>query len=38
VEKGIAKDIVSFWNYGMDVEFKIDKFTGNLYIKQARSL
>lgn len=38
VEKGITKDMVSFWNYGMDVEFKIDKFTGNLYIKQARSL
>ena len=25
-------------NFGMDVEFKIDAFTGKLYIKQARSL
>jgi hypothetical protein len=38
VEKGIAKDMESYWNYGMDVEFKIDAHTGNLYIKQARSL
>ncbi len=28
----------SFWNYGLDVEFKIDAPTGNLYIKQARTL
>jgi hypothetical protein len=27
-----------FWNYGMDVEFKVDALTGNLYIKQARTL
>jgi pyruvate, water dikinase len=38
VEKGIAKDIESYWNYGMDVEFKIDAHTGRLYIKQARPL
>lgn len=38
VEKGIRKDQVSFWNYGMDIEFKIDAHTGNLYIKQARNL
>ena len=38
VERGIPKSIVDFWNYGMDVEFKIDAHTGNLYIKQARSL
>jgi hypothetical protein len=38
VEKGLSKDIINFWNYGMDVEFKIDAHTGNLYIKQARSL
>lgn len=28
----------SFWNYALDVEFKIDAFSGNLYIKQARTL
>ncbi len=28
----------SYWNFGMDVEFKIDAHTGNLYIKQARAL
>lgn len=28
----------SFWDYGLDVEFKIDAHTGNLYIKQARAL
>ncbi|MCX6318511.1 MAG: hypothetical protein NTW29_14560 [Bacteroidetes bacterium] len=38
VDRSGPKDMISFWNYGMDVEFKIDKFTGNLYIKQARSL
>lgn len=38
VDKGIRRNSESFWNYGMDVEFKIDKFTGNLYIKQARAL
>ena len=38
VEKGIGRGITDFWNYGMDVEFKIDAHTGNLYIKQARSL
>lgn len=38
VEKGIPRGVVDFWNYGMDVEFKIDAHTGNLYIKQARSL
>ena len=38
VEKGNSKSIINFWNYGMDVEFKIDAHTGNLYIKQARSL
>ena len=38
VEKGIPKGEVDFWNYGLDIEFKIDAHTGNLYIKQARSL
>ncbi len=38
VEKGNAKGVTDFWNYGLDVEFKIDAHTGNLYIKQARSL
>ncbi len=38
VEKGIARDMESYWNYGMDVEFKIDAHTGKLYIKQARGL
>jgi pyruvate, water dikinase len=38
VEKGMAKDIESYWDYGMDVEFKIDTHTGRLYIKQARPL
>jgi hypothetical protein len=37
-EKGIPKGITDFWNYGLDVEFKIDAHTGHLYIKQARSL
>lgn len=37
-EKGVKEDIVSYWNYAMDVEFKIDAYTGNLYIKQARVL
>jgi pyruvate,water dikinase len=36
VEKGSSRGF--FWDYGMDVEFKIDAHTGNLYIKQARSL
>jgi pyruvate, water dikinase len=38
VEKGISKGMLEFWNYGMDIEFKIDSHTGNLYIKQARAL
>jgi len=38
VEKGNTNDIAEFWNFGMDVEFKIDAHTGHLYIKQARSL
>jgi pyruvate, water dikinase len=38
VEKGNRKGATDFWNYGLDVEFKIDAHTGNLYIKQARSL
>lgn len=38
VDKSTKKNTGNFWNYGMDVEFKIDKFTGNLYIKQARTL
>jgi hypothetical protein len=38
VEKGIPKGMVDFWNYGLDVEFKIDSHTSQLYIKQARSL
>lgn len=29
---------ITFWNYGLDVEFKVDAFTGKLYIKQARTL
>ncbi|HEV7780868.1 MAG TPA: PEP/pyruvate-binding domain-containing protein [Chitinophagaceae bacterium] len=35
VEKGNKG---SYWNYGLDIEFKIDAHTRNLYIKQARSL
>lgn len=35
VEKGNRG---SFWDYALDVEFKIDAHTGNLYIKQARTL
>lgn len=38
VEKRKLRDITVYWDYALDVEFKIDKFTGNLYIKQARSL
>jgi hypothetical protein len=38
VEKGNRNKVTDFWNYGLDVEFKIDAHTGNLYIKQARSL
>ncbi len=38
VEKGIPRGVTDFWNYGLDIEFKIDAHTGNLYIKQARSL
>lgn len=38
VEKRNPRMGTDFWNYGMDVEFKIDAHTGNLYIKQARSL
>ena len=38
VEKGNSYRITDFWNFGMDVEFKIDAHTGNLYIKQARTL
>jgi pyruvate, water dikinase len=38
VEKGNPKGVTDFWNYAMDVEFKIDAHTGSLYIKQARNL
>lgn len=38
VEKGAGRDETGLMNFGMDVEFKIDAFTGKLYIKQARSL
>jgi pyruvate,water dikinase len=36
VEKG--RDPNGLMDFGMDVEFKVDAFTGKLYIKQARSL
>ncbi|MDZ4795642.1 MAG: PEP/pyruvate-binding domain-containing protein [Bacteroidota bacterium] len=38
VEKGNPRGVTDFWNYGLDIEFKIDAHSGNLYIKQARSL
>ncbi|HRG93376.1 MAG TPA: PEP/pyruvate-binding domain-containing protein, partial [Chitinophagaceae bacterium] len=38
VEKGSGRDETGLLNFGMDVEFKIDAYTGKLYIKQARSL
>jgi hypothetical protein len=38
VEKAAGRDENSLMNFGMDVEFKIDAFTGKLYIKQARPL
>lgn len=38
VEKGRGHDEAGFMNFGMDVEFKVDAFTGKLYIKQARPL
>jgi hypothetical protein len=38
VERVKMKNMASYWDFAMDVEFKIDKFTGNLYIKQARGL
>lgn len=38
VEKGTGRDETGLMNFGMDVEFKIDAFTGKLYIKQARTL
>lgn len=38
VEKAAGRDETGLMNYGMDVEFKIDAFTGKLYIKQARTL
>ena len=38
VEKPAGRNRTSLLNYGMDVEFKIDAFTGKLYIKQARTL
>lgn len=38
VEKRNRPGKGSFWNYALDVEFKIDAHTGNLYIKQARTL
>ncbi len=38
VEKGLRPGTATFWNYALDIEFKIDAHTGNLYIKQARTL
>jgi pyruvate, water dikinase len=38
VDKSAGRDEIGLMNFGMDVEFKIDAFTGKLYIKQARSL
>ncbi|MEN9549739.1 MAG: hypothetical protein RIR12_2330 [Bacteroidota bacterium] len=38
LEKGMAHDMEQYWDFGMDVEFKIDAHSGRLYIKQARPL
>jgi pyruvate, water dikinase len=38
VEKGLRSGTATYWNYALDIEFKIDAHTGNLYIKQARTL
>ncbi|MEO7983977.1 MAG: PEP/pyruvate-binding domain-containing protein [Bacteroidota bacterium] len=38
VEKRRLNSLADLWNYGLDIEFKIDAHSGNLYIKQARSL